>query len=323
MDKIAFLFSGQGSQYVGMGIKLQNYPVGKETFREANAILGMDIAFICCNGSDEDLADTEITQPAILTCSIAALRVLMSDDVEASINPVSKLSQVSGTGSFPFPKLEASAAAGLSVGEYSALVANGALSFADALRLVKERGRLMAEAAAANPGMMAAILGLDAAVVKSICEEASFAGMVLPSNYNCPGQTVISGEIEAVRQAVELARRAGAKRCVALDVSGAFHSPLMRPAESGLRGTLSGVPFSKPMIPFVASVTGDYLDDPEAIREMLALQLSSPIQWEASMRRMIDDGICNFVEIGPGKVLASMARRIDREVKVFSTDDVL
>ncbi len=304
MDRAAFLFPGQGAQYAGMGVKLQHYSVGKETFQEANDSLGMDIARICCEGTDEDLANTEVTQPAIVTCSIAALRILVRElQVPMFSTPV--------------------AVAGLSVGEYSALVASESLGFADALKLVRERGRLMARSADANPGMMVAVLGLDNAVVESICEEAGAYGVVSPANYNCPGQVVISGEEEAVQQAAELARKAGAKKCTVLKVSGAFHSALMRPAELGLREVLSNVSFSEPKVPFVANVTGDYVEASGEIREMLARQLSNPIRWEASIRRMIDDGITSFVEVGPGKVLAALMRRICREAEISSTDKMI
>ena len=298
-----------------MGVKLQCYPTGKETFQEANDILEMDMARLCCSGTDSDLTDTEITQPAILTCSIAALRILSARysmlDARYSMEKSSIQHPVS---SIQYPACPPSATAGLSVGEYSALVASEVLSFPDSLKLVKERGRLMAKAADANPGTMAAILGFaDNAVVESLCEEASAYGVVRPANYNCPGQVVISGEEKAVQRAMELAKKAGARRCVTLNVSGAFHSPLMRSAQLGLRKALNSVSFSNPEIPFIANVTGDYVEEPEEIREMLALQLSSPIQWEASVRRMIDDGITIFVEIGPGKIIASLVHRIYRQ----------
>lgn len=304
MSKVAFLFPGQGAQYAGMGVKLQHYSVGKETLQEANHSLGVDIARICCEGTDDDLASTEVTQPAIVSCSIAALRILGKDlQVDTPTAPA--------------------AVAGLSVGEYSALVASGSLAFADALKLVRERGRLMAKAAAANPGTMMAVLGLDNAVVESICEEAKAFGIVSPANYNCPGQVVISGQKKAVQRAAELAKEAGAKKCAALKVSGAFHSALMQPAESGLRDVLADVPFSEPKIPFVANVTGDYVETPGEIREMLARQLSSPIRWDSSIRRMLDDGITSFVEVGPGKVLAALMRRISRETEISSTDNMM
>jgi len=329
---VALLFSGQGSQYAGMGVRLQHHLAGRETFQEANNTLGMDIAQLCCSGTDDDLTDTEIAQPAILTCSIAAFRILNEKANHRGTEARREKDQSNfSVSSCLRGFLRPSATAGLSVGEYSALVASEVLSFADALRLVKERGRLMAEASAANPGMMVAILGLDSAVVESVCEEASKGthgggaptGIVWPANYNCPSQVVISGEKEAVQKAVQLAQKAGARKCITLNVSGAFHSVLMRPAESGLREVLNGIPFSRPKIPFVANVTGDYVEEPEEIRENLALQLSNPIQWEASIRRMIGDGITTFVEVGPGKVLAGLVRKIYREAEISSTDDLL
>ncbi len=304
MEKTAFLFPGQGSQYAGMGFKLQRYSIGRETLQEASDVLKMDIAHVCCNVTDVDLADTEVAQPTILACSIAAFRIL-SEEVSASIST------------------DLSATAGLSVGEYSALVVSEVSSFADALKIVKKRGRLMAEAASTNPGGMIAILGLDSCVVESLCEEASSSGIVSLANYNCPGQVVISGEEKAIQRAVELAQKAGARGCRTLKVSGAFHSALMFPAESGLREALSGITFSEPKIPFASNVTGDYLEEPEEIKEMLALQLSHPVQWEASIRRMVDDGINTFVEVGPGKVLSGLVRRIHQEARISNTDDIL
>jgi [acyl-carrier-protein] S-malonyltransferase len=313
MGKTAFLFPGQGSQYAGMGVKIQRYSIGRETLQEASDILKMDMAHACCSGTDVDLAGTEVTQPAILTCSIAAFRIL----AEASFRTPKEETR------FPI-FTDLSATAGLSVGEYSALVVSDVLSFADALKLVRKRGHLMAEAASINPGVMVAILGFaDSSVVESICEEASSSGIVSPANYNCPGQVVISGEEKAVQRAVELAQKAGARGCKTLKVSGAFHSALMFPAESGLREALSGIAFSKPKIPFAANVTGDYLEEPEGIKEMLALQLSRPIQWEASIRRMVDEDINAFVEVGPGKVLSGLVRRIHREAGISNTEDML
>lgn len=304
MDNIAFIFSGQGSQYPGMGIKLQDYPVGKETFIEASDILSLDIVRICCNGNDRALTSTKFTQPAILTCSVAALRVLREKDQL----PVSK---------------KPSVVAGLSVGEYSALVASNVISFADSLRLVKERGQLMSEASKMYPGIMVALLGLNSEIVESICKEASDLGLVTPANYNCPGQIVISGEEKAVQKAMELAQKAGVKKCVNVKVEGAFHSALMLSAEAGLRKVIDQISFSKPQISFVSNTTGDYLDNVEEIKSNLALQLSNSIQWEASVRRIAKDGITNFLEIGPGKVLVGLVRRINREAKIFNSDDLL
>jgi len=312
MSKLAVLFSGQGAQHAGMGIRLRDYPAGRDTFQKANDVLQMDIESICYNATDKELANTEITQPAIVTCSVAAFRILKierSKDYNIDL-PILESSNLSAT-------------AGLSVGEYSALVASESLSFSDALKLVKERGRLMAESADASPGTMVAVLGLDADAVTSICVEASSFGIVQPANYNCPGQIVISGEKEAVKVAVELAQKAGARKCVPLGVSGAFHSPLMQSAESGLRKVLDSISLLKPKIPFIANVTGNYIEDPKIIRETLARQLSSPIQWETSIRRMIDDGITDFMEVGPGKVLAGLVRKIYREAKVLSSEDII
>jgi [acyl-carrier-protein] S-malonyltransferase len=307
MNKIGAIFSGQGSQYTGMGLKLRDHSIGKKVFQEANDILGMDIESLCCNGTDEQLGATEVTQPAIVTCSISAFRIITSDGFD-----ISELT--------PY---DISATAGLSVGEYSALVASGALSFADAIRLVKERGRLMAEASRINPGTMMAIIGLDSDKVNAVCEEASSIGVVQPANYNSPGQIVISGEKVAIQNAGDLAKKAGAKLCVPLDVSGAFHSPLMKPAEAGLREALSNISFSKPEIPFVANITGDYVHDPETIKQNLALQLSNSIQWEASVKRMLDDGITTFIEFGPSKILSGLVRRIYQKAKIFSSEDIL
>jgi [acyl-carrier-protein] S-malonyltransferase len=307
MNNIGAIFVGQGSQYSGMGLKLRNYPSGKDTFKEANHALGMDIESLCFNGTDDDLADTEITQPAIVTCSIAIFRILMRGEINIP----------------EFESANISATAGLSVGEYSALVASETLSFADALKIVKQRGRLMSEAGRINPGTMMAIIGLDAEKVRIACKEASSYGVVQPANYNCPGQIVISGEKQAVQMASELAQKAGAKRCIPLDVSGAFHSPLMRPAETGLSLALNEVSFSKPGVPFVANVTGNYMQDPKEIKESLALQLTSSIQWEASVNKMVEDGVTTFVEFGPGKVLSGLVKKINKDVKVFSSEDWL
>lgn len=304
MDKVAFIFPGQGSQYPGMGIKLQDSLLGKVVFQEASDILGIDIAKICCDSSDQDLTSTKTTQPAILTCSIAALRILRED------------------GHLPGVE-QPLAVAGLSVGEYSALVASNVFSFADAIKLVNKRGQLMTEAAKMNPGVMVALLGLNSDVVESICKEASALGVVSLANYNCPGQIVISGEEKAIQKAIELAKIAGVKKCTTLKVEGAFHSTLMLPAESGLREVLNQTPFSKPQIPFISNVTGSYIENIQEIKSNLAFQLSHSVQWEASIRKMVDDGINTFIEVGPGKVLTGLVRRIYREAKMFNSDELL
>jgi [acyl-carrier-protein] S-malonyltransferase len=307
MNKISAVFAGQGSQYAGMGLKLREYPAGKRVFQEANDALGMDIESLCCNGTNEDLGATEVTQPAIVTCSIAMYGIITSGSID-----IPELNQ-----------FEVSVCAGLSVGEYSALVASGSLSFADALRLVKERGRLMAEASRINPGTMMAIIGLEADKVQAICCDASSIGIVQPANYNAPGQIVISGEKEAIKKAGELAKESRAKMCVPLDVSGAFHSPLMKSAESGLFEALKSISFLRPKIPFVANVTGDYIDDPEIIRQNLAIQLSNPIYWEKSIKKIVDDEITTFIEFGPGKVISGLIRKIYPKAKLFNGESIL
>ncbi len=309
MEKMAAIFAGQGSQYAGMGNKLIKYKIGKETFQSASDVLKMDIESLCCYGTDEELSETEITQPVILTCSIAAYRIITSDEFDNN-------SQIARQPIF-------SVMAGLSVGEYSALVANGALSFTDALQIVKERGKLMALAAKMNPGIMVAVIGLDADVVESVCKSACSFGIVQPANYNSPAQVVISGERKAVEKAVELAKSAGAKRCIPLDVSGAFHSPLMQTAEADLRKTLSNFSFSVPNVPFISNVTGDYVQNPDDIVELLALQLSSSIRWEAVMRKMLENGVSTFIEFGPGRVLSGLIRKMSKDVKVYSSEDIL
>ncbi len=307
MIKIGAIFAGQGAQYAGMGLKLTKYPAAKETFKEASDILNIDVEKLCCEGTDEELADTAITQPIIVTCSIAHFRILQSESFD-------------GIG---LDSSDISATAGLSVGEYSALVASNVLTFADALKIVKERGKLMSEAGKLTPGVMLAIIGLDEATVRSICDEASTFGIVQPANYNSPGQIVISGQKDAVQKAQELAQKAGAKRCIPLDVSGAFHSPLMNPAENGLRKVLEKIYFSRPTTPFIANVTGDYLDNPDELKETLARQLTSSVQWEKCILKMVDDGIETFIEFGPGKVLSGLVRRIYQKAKVFNMEEMI
>lgn len=307
MIRVGAIFAGQGAQYAGMGLKLIKYPAGKETFKEANDVLNTDIEKLCCEGTDEELADTAVTQPAIVTCSIAHFKILKSETFD-----------IEGLDSFNI-----FATAGLSVGEYSALVASNVLTFADALKIVKERGRLMSEAGKINPGTMLAVIGLDETTIRSICESASSFGIVQPANYNSPGQIVISGQKDAIQKAQELAQKAGAKRCIPLDVSGAFHSPLMSPAEDGLRKVLNEIQFSKPTIPFIANVTGDYLSDPEEIKEILARQLTNSIQWEKCVLKMTNDSIETFIEFGPGKVLSGLIRRIYQKAKIFNMEEII
>ncbi|MCL4516976.1 MAG: ACP S-malonyltransferase [Firmicutes bacterium] len=298
MRRLAFIFPGQGSQYVGMGRQLaEHYPVAAKTFSEANAALGFDLQSLCFNGPEEGLKETAVTQPAILTASVAALNVLL----ELGARPTY--------------------VAGHSLGEYSALVAAGALKFADAVRLVRRRGELMAAAVPDGQGSMAAVLGLEASRLAEACRAASDAGVVEMANLNCPGQIVISGSRAAVQKAGELARAAGAKRVVELQVSGPFHSSLMAPAAEGLSRLLAAVELADPRVKFVANIEADFVETAKEVRERLIRQVVASVRWEESMRRILDAGVDAFVEVGPGKVLNGFIRKIDRDVPVFNAED--
>lgn len=291
MTESVFLFPGQGSQFVGMGAGLaRTYPVARRTFEEAGEALGFDLARICFEGPEDELVKTKNTQPAILTHSVAALRVL----AERGVRP--------------------RAAAGHSLGEYSAYVAAGSLSLGDAVRLVRRRGELMFEAGQARPGTMAALLGLEGDAVVALCAQVA-EGTVCAANLNSPGQVVISGDPPAVEAAMARAREAGAKRTIPLNVSGAFHSPLMATAAAGLTAALAQVPVAPARIPVVANADAAPVVEPVAIRESLARQLLSPVRWEESMRVLLRDPGPPFLEVGPGKVLKGLLRAIDREAR--------
>ncbi|MEW6354727.1 MAG: ACP S-malonyltransferase [Planctomycetota bacterium] len=297
MGKTAFLFPGQGAQFVGMGADLcEAFPAAAETFNQANDILGFDLKQICFTGPEEELTKTSVSQPAILVMSIAALRAMESAARDRA------------------PTCEA--AAGLSLGEYTALVAAGALQFEDAVRLVERRGAFMHEASVQNPGAMASIIGLDDDAARAVCEEAAKNGIVSAVNFNCPGQVAISGEPDAVKAASELALARGAKMAVPLKVEGAFHSALMQPARERLAAEIEKVEFRKARVPVAANVSGEYVVEPDDIRVSLVEQLTRPVLWSGSMARLISDGVEQFYEIGPGKVLSGLLRRIDRSKKV-------
>jgi [acyl-carrier-protein] S-malonyltransferase len=286
---VGLLFPGQGSQHVGMGQALAAaYPEARRTFEEADDTLGFDLSRIAWEGPEDELTATSVAQPALLTHSIAALR-----DVEGRLETVAM-------------------AAGHSLGEFSAYVAAGMLSFADGLRTVRLRGELMQQGGAERKGTMAALIGLDDETVEALCREASTQDSVcVPANFNSAGQVVVSGDVAAVERAVELARAAGCRRPMILNVSGAFHSPLMRYAEPGLRQHMNALSLAAPAFPVVSNVTAEPVTDPDSARDLLVAQLTSSVRWAASMQTMVDTGIRSFLELGPGQVLTKLLRRME------------
>jgi [acyl-carrier-protein] S-malonyltransferase len=290
---VGLLFPGQGSQFVGMGRDLAAaFPEARQLFEEADDVLGFSLSRLAWEGPEDQLTATSNAQPAILVHSVAAFRVVRE-----------RLGDIG-------------MAAGHSLGEFSAHVAAGSLTFADGVRTVRRRGELMQRSGDERPGTMAALLGLDDEAVEDVCSQASAErGDCVPANYNSPGQLVISGDVAAVERAMELARAVGARRVVRLNVSGAFHSPLMQVAEQGLRAQLDGVAFDAPRFPVVSNVSAQPVTDAGEARDLLVRQLTAPVRWAASMRTMVDAGMERFFEVGPGNVLSGLLRRIERSAE--------
>ena len=283
----AYVFPGQGAQFTGMGKDLyENSALAKELFEKANEILGFRITDIMFEGTTEELKETKVTQPAVFLHSVILAKTL-GDDFKPEM------------------------VAGHSLGEFSALVANGALSFEDGLKLVSQRALAMQKACEIKPSTMAAVLGLADNIVEEVC--ASIDGIVVAANYNCPGQLVISGETSAVEKACEAMKAAGAKRALLLPVGGAFHSPMMEPAREELAAAIEATAFSTPICPVYQNVTANAVSDPSEIKKNLIIQLTAPVKWTQSVQQMIADGATLFTEVGPGKVLAGLIGKIDKE----------
>ncbi|WP_242118110.1 ACP S-malonyltransferase [Aestuariivivens sediminicola] len=288
----AYIFPGQGAQFTGMGLDLyEQSPLAQELFEKANHILGFNITDIMFEGSAEDLKETKVTQPAIFLHS-----VILAKTLGASFKP--------------------DMVAGHSLGEFSALVANGTLNFEDGLKLVSQRAKAMQKACELQPSTMAAVLGLDDDVVEKVC--AMTDGIVVAANYNCPGQLVISGEIDAINSACEALKQEGAKRALVLPVGGAFHSPLMEPAREELAAAIENTSFSQPNCPIYQNVTAHAVTEASDIKSNLISQLTAPVRWTQSVQQMIADGATLFTEVGPGKVLQGLVKKIDREAETVS-----
>ena len=298
--KTAFLFPGQGAQIVGMGAEIaQSFPGAAEIYEKANDLVGFDLRGLCFNGPAEQLNSTTISQPAIFVTSAAILEVLRTNHPTSSIS--------------------ADITAGLSLGEYTALYAAGLISFEDGLKLVHKRGQAMQAAADATDGAMVGIIGLEEEIVRQLCDEASEGDLIVPVNFNCPGQIVVSGSAKACERAARLAQKYGAIKAVRLEVAGAFHTEMMSGAAESLGEALSNCEISEPSeIKTISNINAEYYQTSQKIADGLINQLTCPILWQKCMERLIDDGLEKFYEIGPGRVLTGLMRRINRKIKVVN-----
>lgn len=299
MNKIAFIFPGQGAQYVGMGKEFyENFPEAKEVFDAADEALGFEISKLCFEGPEEDLKLTRNTQPAILTMSIAALKILENKGIKPEIT------------------------AGLSLGEYSALVCSSVMDFKDAVKVVEKRGTYMQEAVPAGKGKMAALIGMDRDNVLKLCKDFESYGVLEAANFNCPGQIVIGGASEAVEKAVESAKEYGAKKAVLLPVSAPFHTSMLSPAAEKLEVELKKIDFKDALVPVIANVNAKIVESTKKYLPNLKNQVSSSVMWEDSIRKMIELGINTFIEIGPGKSLCGFVKKIDRKLNFMNIEDM-
>lgn len=296
--KIAFIYSGQGSQYAGMGKELyDNFECVKNTFDKADEVLDFKLTDLCF-GDDPKLNETEYTQPALLTMSTALTRLMAEKNIKADY------------------------VAGLSLGEYSAHVASGTFDFEDAVVLVRKRGKFMTEAVPSGVGAMCAVLKLDAEKIQETCDEVSDIGRCMIANYNCPGQIVIAGDKAAVEKASEIVIEKGAKRAVMLNVSGPFHTSLLKPAADKLSAELDKMQLNDMQIPVITNLTAEVVEDKSEVKDILTKQVMSPVKWEQSVKKMIELGVDTFIELGPGKTLSSFVKKISRDVAVYNVEDL-